>query len=123
MSNKLSHKFSTLSYVSVLFLSIPFTASAQGCSEPGLMSYICGATYLIYRIIPVVFALAIVFFFWGITRSFIHSDDEKVRDESRRIMLWGVIAIFVALSVWGIIYIFGHILGTPSGGILIPYRT
>lgn len=53
-------------------------------------------------LIPAVFALAFLFFIWGVFRYVVAGDEEK-RKEGQRIMLWGVIGLFVMVSVWGLV--------------------
>lgn len=50
--------------------------------------------------IPIVFALALLFFFWGVANYILKSGQEK--DEGKKIMVWGVVALFVMSSVWGL---------------------
>ena len=53
-------------------------------------------------LIPAVFALAFLFFIWGVFR-YVVAGDEESRKEGQRIMLWGVIGLFVMVSVWGLV--------------------
>ena len=69
-------------------------------------------------VIPFIFALATVMFIWGAVKFFIiNSEEEAKRDQGKQFMLWGIIALAVMLSVWGIVgilraTIFGE--NTPS---------
>lgn len=54
--------------------------------------------------------LTIIFFIFGFLQ-FFWGDDDESRTKGRQHMLWGVIGMFVAFSVWGII---GLITGTIS---------
>jgi TRAP-type mannitol/chloroaromatic compound transport system permease small subunit len=60
-------------------------------------------------LIPIAFALAILFFFWGIAKYIWSSGTAK--EDSKKIMIWGVIAIFVMTSIWGIVNFIGGSLG------------
>lgn len=53
-------------------------------------------------LIPAVFALAFLFFIWGVFR-YVVAGNEESRAEGQRIMLWGVIGLFVMVSVWGLV--------------------
>lgn len=61
--------------------------------------------------IPVVFGLALIFFFWGLAQFILHSDDEKAREDGKQRMLWGIIAIFVIVSIYGILGFIGDSVG------------
>jgi amino acid transporter len=54
-------------------------------------------------LVLVVLALALVFFLWGMAKFILHADSEEGRKSGKQIMIWGLIALFVMTSVWGII--------------------
>lgn len=53
-------------------------------------------------IVPLLVSLTIIVFIIGIIK-FIRAADEKNREEGKQFMLWGVIGIFVMVSVWGLV--------------------
>ncbi len=67
---------------------------------------------LLDTLVKIVFGLAMIFFFWG-TAQFILNDagNEKTREEGKKKMLWGVIALFVMFSIWGILKGIGSLTG------------
>jgi hypothetical protein len=70
-------------------------------------------------IIPLVFALAMLFFFWGIAKYIRSTGTDK--EEGKKIMTWGVIALFVMASVWGIVRtVQGELEIRDNGPIKIP---
>lgn len=52
---------------------------------------------------PIVVALALVYFFYGLASLIMGSGDEKKRKEAVNTMIYGVLALFVMVSVWGIV--------------------
>ncbi len=64
---------------------------------------------IINILIPIAFALALLFFFWGIARYIWSSGNGK--EEGKKFMLWGVIAIFVMTSIWGLVAFIGGSFG------------
>ena len=59
---------------------------------------------LVSSLIGIVIALALLAFFWGLAKFIFNvSGDEKAVQEGKRIMLCGIIALFVMVSVWGIV--------------------
>jgi hypothetical protein len=59
---------------------------------------------LVNSLVLLVIALAVLAFFWGLAKFIFNvSGDEKSVEEGKRIMIWGIIALFVMVSVWGII--------------------
>lgn len=59
---------------------------------------------LVNSLVVIVIALAVLAFFWGLAKFIFNvSGDEKSVEEGKRIMIWGIITLFVMVSVWGII--------------------
>ena len=95
--------------------SIPaLTGSSTGCnfignSNPTFQNLLCYITGIINdSIIPLIFALAVVSFVWGTVQFFIlNAEDEKKREQGRQFMIWGVVALAVMLSVWGLVEMLG----------------
>jgi hypothetical protein len=61
-------------------------------------------------LIPLIFAAAFVVFLWGIFK-FMYATDSTKRKEAQKRIWWGLIGLFVMVSVWGIIKIAGQTLG------------
>lgn len=57
-----------------------------------------------YVLVPLVFSLAFIVFLWGIFNFFIAGGaDEEKREKGKQFMVWGFIAFFVMVSLWGIV--------------------
>lgn len=67
-------------------------------------------------LVPIFITLALAYFIWGIAQFILHSDGEEARSEGKNKMLWGVIALFVIVSVWGLVGFIGSTLGVGQGG-------
>jgi len=107
--------------LSSLTLSLlPTVAFAQ--TGPINLQNIRGAIFqvgeLINILLPIVVALALLFFFWGLAKFILASGDEDAKDEGKRIMIWGVLALFVMASVWGLVAFFGNLTGVGQGETL-----
>ncbi len=69
---------------------------------------------LLDLLIPIIFALALIFFFYGLAQ-FIRSVSDKTIQEGKNKMIWGIIALFVMISIWGIIGYIGDSLDIETG--------
>jgi len=69
--------------------------------------------------IPIVFSIALLAFFWGLVKYIFAQGDETAKVEGKKIMLWGLIALFVAASVWAIVIFAQDSLGL-GGETTIP---
>jgi hypothetical protein len=77
---------------------------------------------LINAATPIVVALALLYFFWGLATYILSAGNDEKKSEGRNIMIWGVIALFVMVSVWGLVAIIAQLFGiTPGGTIGIPF--
>jgi len=63
-------------------------------------------------LIPIAFALCLLYFFWGVAK-YIKSEGSG-KAEGRQIMIWGVVALFVASSIWGIIVFIRNEVGLKN---------
>jgi hypothetical protein len=70
---------------------------------------------LIDLALPMVVALALLGFFYGLAKFVFNAGDDGAREEARSIMIWGVIALFVMVSVWGLVQFLGNALGITPG--------
>lgn len=75
---------------------------------------------LIRAALPVLLALALVVFLWGLAKFIFRvGGDEKAVGEGKNLMLWGLIALFILVSAWSIIKLvyedlgFGIFIGLP----------
>ncbi|MBN2094018.1 MAG: hypothetical protein JW740_01455 [Candidatus Zambryskibacteria bacterium] len=57
---------------------------------------------IINLIIPILFALALLAFFWGLVKYIFSSSDED-KSKAKKTMIWGIIALFIMASVWGLV--------------------
>src|ERR1035437_2814413 len=77
---------------------------------------ICYVIYLINLLIPILFALAFIIFFWGLSKYVIGAGDEKQLKQGKEYMMWGILTLFVLTSYMAIIGIATSELdfGAPS---------
>ncbi len=54
-------------------------------------------------IIPLLIAIGVIVFFWGIIKYIGSQGDADKRKEARGLMIWGIVALFVMVSVWGLV--------------------
>jgi len=90
-----------------------------GCNlvdNPNLSGLLGYATCLINNsVIPLLFALAVVYFIWGVVQFVIlGSGEEAKRTQGRQHMIWGVIALAVMIGIWGLVAILGGSFGIDT---------
>ncbi len=66
-------------------------------------------------LIPLAFSLCLLYFFWGVAKYIKEgASSDKAAEEGRRIMVSGIIGLFVAFSVWGIVAFIRSELGLSN---------
>jgi hypothetical protein len=83
------------------------------CPAPGelhtVTDFINYLTCLIGRAtVPLIFALALATFVWGVVKYVIAAKDSNEREEGRMFMIYGIIALFVMVSVWGLVSVLSN---------------
>lgn len=69
---------------------------------------------LLDLVVPIVFALALIFFFYGIAQFIRSAGDTKTLESGKNKMIWGIVGLFVMISIWGIIKYLGDSLGIET---------
>ena len=69
---------------------------------------------IVNQLIVFIIALALIYFFWGLVKFIFKSGDATAREEGREIMKWGIITLFVMVSILGLIKFVGTALGIPT---------
>jgi predicted permease len=103
-----------ISIMSVGLLAAPMFVFAQ-VNTAGLRGLLREIHGLISLVIPVLIALGVLAFMWGIVMYLFG----KNKEEGKSFMLWGIIALFVMTSVWGLV---GILRGTLFGNNADPAR-
>jgi hypothetical protein len=102
--------------VQIYLIPVITLAAAEGIK--GLISDVGNVMGIMQ---PILLGLSVVYFFWGIGQFILHdAGNDKAREDGKKKILWGVIAIFVFISINGILGWFGDLIGisvspsTPS---------
>jgi hypothetical protein len=93
----------------------PIITLAQINAGPASNS-ISQITGLINKIIPLLVGIAVLLFLWGVLKYVLAgSDDAEKRKDARGFMIWGIVAIFVMVSVWGLVGLLQNVSGVGQG--------
>lgn len=118
----------------LLFLLLFFTfptcilsaAGGAGTLEEILNMFIAPSG-LLFQFIRVSVGIALIVFIWGVVRMVLGmqgGESDKVIAEGKKRMVWGLIGLFVLISIWGIVAILVTIFGTtgatPTPPIIVP---
>ncbi len=79
-------------------------------------SFILYILSIIYVLIPILFALAFIFFFWGLSKFILNSGSKTDIDNGKNYMIWGIVILFVLISFRTIIGLISKELEIGDGG-------
>lgn len=97
-------------YITLVLVALPVLTFAQLNVTTKIFGSIDNLVTTI--LVPLVFTLALLFFFWGVAK-YIWSAGDK--EEGKKIMVWGVVALFVMSSIWGLVAFFQDELLIDTG--------
>ena len=99
----------------------PGTGRVSQVGVSGLIDKIGG---LINDLIPLIIAIAVIGFLWGLAMFIFKAGNDEEQKKARSIMIWGILALFVMVSVWGLVAMlqatFGSTLGDPTKPLPVP---
>jgi len=94
------------SLLSIFTALVPVLSFAQNApvarTIDGFLDYIL---YLAGRALPLLILAALVLFLYGIVKTYFFKSDETSRAEGQKFVLNGIVALFVMVSVWGLVNI------------------
>ncbi|MBI5126471.1 MAG: hypothetical protein HZA80_01780 [Candidatus Taylorbacteria bacterium] len=96
----------------VSFIATAYAQTSQNPAVAGILSKVLDN--VVNPIVDLVFALATVIFIWGLYQYFISEADGAKRAEGAQHILWGVVGMFIMVSVWGIIRFVLSTIGVPA---------
>lgn len=88
--------------------ALPFMVMAQDLGY--IQRFFTQGKDLLDKVVVFLVALAIAWFIWNVIRYTIAEDEEKKGDAKKQ-MIWGIVAIAVIVSIWGLVSILQNIFG------------
>jgi hypothetical protein len=71
-------------------------------------------------LIPLLLAIGLVVFLWGVVKYVTAGADESKAKEGRNLMIYGIIALFVMVSVWGLVNVLTQTLQLENKAPAVP---
>lgn len=65
----------------------------------------CGTNAVITPLIYLISAVALLVFLWGVFQYIKEAGNDAKRAEASKMILYGLIGLFVMVSVWGLVYV------------------
>jgi hypothetical protein len=109
----------SFSYVTPLAIFLfPVLVFAQDAGDLGGLNdfFLTITDFISSTLLPLVFALALLVFVYGIFKYFIlGGGDEAARESGKSLMIWGILGLVLIVAVWGIVNLVIDILDSATG--------
>ena len=101
------------------FVGLPSLVAAQQTAAQGLLGTLALANRILNGLVGLLILVAILAFFWGLIK-YLFSGGGEDKSEGLKMMFYGVIAIFVMVSIWGIIRLLQNTFGVTKNTSITP---
>lgn len=95
------------------FGDVPNDRGYEGSDVEGFLQDIMDWVNLI---IPIVIGVGFIIFLFAVIKFILAAGDEEARKDSRQLMLYAIIGVFVMVAIWGIIALIAGSFGIGVGG-------
>lgn len=68
-------------------------------------SWISAVQTFVEAVVPVLMALGLVYFLWGIVKYIMAGSDETKKVDAKKIIVNGLIGLFLMVAVWGLVQV------------------
>lgn len=108
--------------IALLAVFVPALAGAQVITDVNSLTY--KLTNIANTFIQILIAVAVLYIIWHVVRFLIiGGTDEEARKTARTAILWGVIGLFIILSIWGLVRILTNTFRTDTSAPVSQYPT
>lgn len=98
-------------------INIGQTATQGTVNGGALLQLLALAQTLVTRLVPFAVGAAVVVFFWYLIQFIVKGNESGEKKEaSMKGMGYSILALFVMVSIWGIVGLLGSMLGVGQGG-------
>src|SRR3989338_8244089 len=101
-----------------------FAAQAVTCNigvvgQGTILTLLCRVSQILATVVPVLIALGVVYFIWGVIMYVVGGDEEK-KGKGRTMMIYGIIGLAVIVAVWGLVEIITRSAGVDAPTTVVP---
>ena len=104
--------------ISALVLAPSLTFAALG----DITNIVQSIKSIVSSAIPIAFGILVIAFFWGLAKFIFSAGDETAQKGAKSMMLYSIVAMFIAGDIWGIIRFIGDQLNidTDTSNVTVP---
>lgn len=99
----------------------PFAAMAQqpggvAIGGPTVFNILATISNILNFIIPILITIAVIYVIYGVIK-YATAKEAGEQDEARKTIISGIIALFVIVSIWGLVAILNSTFGIQQSGV------
>lgn len=83
-------------------------------ADNDLGSFVTKMGTILSSIVPIMVTLALIYFIYGLAEYISVSGNEAKKAEGKNIMIYGTIAMFMIVSIWGVVQFIGKTVGVSE---------
>lgn len=87
----------------IILISFTFFAPRLAFAQSDFAGLMGDIQSLIAGAVPIIISLGVILFFWGLVKYVRSAENPAAREEGRQLIVYGIIAIFVMVSMWGLV--------------------
>ncbi len=108
-------------------ISLAATTGVSGVNctsvSVGTIDYIlCRTNTLLTTVVPILIALGVIYFVWGVI-TYVIASDEEAKKAGRDRIIYGIIGLAVIVAVWGLVKILVTTFGVSDSTQIINFPT
>lgn len=92
--------------------------SQAGGRVQDISDLLCKISGILNAVIPVLIALGVVYFVWGVI-TYVIASDEEAKKTGRNRIIYGIIGLAVIVAVWGLVYLLVNTFGLSNTSTVI----
>lgn len=85
--------------------------------NPTIVTILCQIGSILNTVVPVLIALGVVYFVYGVI-TYVISSDEEAKKAGRNRIIFGIIGLAVIVGVWGLVGIVTNTFGLDNSGTI-----
>ena len=93
----IKNKIAAISTSALVFVMMPLVSEARGLTD-----FLNTVNGWLTKLVPMMITLGIIAFFWGLVK-YLFGEGSEGKGEGLKIMMYGILAVFVMASIGGIV--------------------
>ena len=104
--------------ISLGLAAVPSFAAAQFDSSDATSLFSSAGSFINRALIPTLILLALLYVVYAAFRFIVSAGNSQEREQQKQHIFWGIIGLFVIVSVWGLVAVVANSFGIFAGGSL-----